>query len=140
MLRAELLPEAPPDLASDRIEIEYVSPLAKAQKQSEVQGVVRMIEMMQPIASLDPAALDHIDTDGLARHVINVLGVPASVVRGGFEVQMIREQRAQQQQQQAAMQQEMAAAEAAGKAAPAVKAAADLPAEMGAPPLEVVGG
>jgi len=139
MLRAELLPEAPPDLANDRIEIEYVSPLAKAQKQSEVQGVVRMIEMMQPIASLDPAALDHIDTDGLARHVINVLGVPASVVRGAFEVEMIRAQRAQQQQQQAEMQQQMAAAEAAGKAAPAVKAAADLPAEMGAPPLEAVG-
>jgi len=139
MLRAEQLPEAPPDLANDRIEIEYVSPLAKAQKQSEVQGVVRMIEMMQPIASLDPAALDHIDTDGLARHVINVLGVPASVVRGAFEVEMIRAQRAQQQQQQAEMQQQMAAAEAAGKAAPAVKAAADLPAEMGAPPLEAVG-
>ena len=134
MLRNKQLPEAPPDLANDRIEIEYVSPLAKAQKQTEVQGVVRMLEMMQPIASLDPGALDHIDTDGLAKHVISVLGIPASVVRGEFEVAMIREQRAQQQQQQAEMQQAMALAEGAGKAAPAVKAVGE--ATAGAPPLE----
>ena len=126
MLKNNQLPEAPPYLAGDRIEVEYVSPLAKAQRQSEVQGVVRMIEMIQPIASMDPAALDHIDIDGLARHVIKVLGIPATVIRSDIEVMMLREQRAQQQQQQAEMQQAAMAAEAAGKAAPAVKAVNEM--------------
>jgi len=126
MLRNKQLPEAPSYVANDRVEVEYVSPLAKAQRQSEVQGVVRMIEMMQPIASMDPTALDHIDVDGLARHVIKVLGIPATVIRSDIEVMMLREQRAQQQQQQAEMQQAAMAAEAAGKAAPAVKAVNEM--------------
>ena len=126
MLRNKQLPEAPPYVANDRVEVEYVSPLAKAQRQSEVQGVVRMIEMMQPIASMDPTALDHIDVDGLAKHVIKVLGIPATVIRSDIEVMMLREQRAQQQQQQAEMQQAAMAAEAAGKAAPAVKAVNEM--------------
>ena len=138
MLRNKLLPEAPPELAADNIEIEYVSPLAKAQKQSEVQAVVRMLEMMQPIAQLDPGVLDHLDTDGLARHVIKVLGIPAQVVRGEFEINQIRQQRQQKEQQQAEMQQAQMAAEAAGKAAPAVKAAQGMMEEGGPPPLEAV--
>ena len=138
MLRNKLLPEAPPELAADNIEIEYVSPLAKAQKQSEVQAVVRMLEMMQPIAQLDPGVLDHLDTDGLARHVIKVLGIPAQVVRGEFEINQIRQQRQQKEQQQAEMQQAQMAAEAAGKAAPAVKAAQGMMEEGGPQPLEAV--
>ena len=136
MLRNKQLPEAPPYLAGDRIEVEYVSPLAKAQRQSEVQGVVRMIEMIQPIASMDPAALDHIDIDGLAKHVIKVLGIPATVIRSDIQVAMLREQRAQQQQQQAEMQQAAMAAEAAGKAAPALEAVNDM--QPAAPPLGAV--
>ena len=136
MLKNNQLPEAPPYLAGDRIEVEYVSPLAKAQRQSEVQGVVRMIEMIQPIASMDPAALDHIDIDGLAKHVIKVLGIPATVIRSDIQVAMLREQRAQQQQQQAEMQQAAMAAEAAGKAAPALEAVNDM--QPAAPPLGAV--
>ena len=136
MLKNNQLPEAPPYLAGDRIEVEYVSPLAKAQRQSEVQGVVRMIEMIQPIASMDPAALDHIDIDGLAKHVIKVLGIPATVIRSDIQVASLREQRAQQQQQQAEMQQAAMAAEAAGKAAPALEAVNDM--QPAAPPLGAV--
>jgi hypothetical protein len=122
LLRAKQLPVPPPELELDTVEIEYVSPLAKAQKQSEVQSVVRMIEMLQPLMGVDPSVIDHIDIDGLARHTIKVLGIPATVVRGQFEIAQIRQQRAAQQAQQQQMQQEMAAAEMAQKSAPAIKA------------------
>ena len=95
-----------------------------------------MIEMIQPIASMDPAALDHIDIDGLAKHVIKVLGIPATVIRSDIQVASLREQRAQQQQQQAEMQQAAMAAEAAGKAAPALEAVNDM--QPAAPPLGAV--
>ena len=118
MLKAKQLPPAPPGLGD--VEIEYVSPLAKAQKQSEVQGIVRMIEMMQPLAGIDPSVIDHLDADGLAKHVIKVLGMPASVVRGEREIQTIREEREAQQAQQQEMAQAAQMAQAAGQAAPAL--------------------
>lgn len=122
LLRAKQLPVPPPEIELDTVEIEYVSPLAKAQKQSEVQSVIRMIEMLQPLMGVDPTVIDHIDIDGLARHTIKVLGIPATVVRGKFEIAQLRQQRAAQQAQQAQMQQDMAMAEMAQKSAPAIKA------------------
>ena len=120
MLRAKQLPAPPPDMMGMDLEIEYVSPLAKAQKQSEVQAVVRMLEMMQPLAGIDPTILDYIDSDGLAKHVIKVLGIPAAVVRGDREIALLREDRAAQQQQQQEMAQMAQMAQAAGQAAPAM--------------------
>ena len=89
--------------------------------------------MMQPLAGIDPTILDYLDTDGLAKHVIKVLGIPASVVRGENEIAILREDRAAQQQQQQEMQQTMQMAQAAGQAAPAM----DSVAEMGGPPQEM---
>ncbi len=140
MLRAKQLPPAPPMLDAANINIEYVSPLAKAQKQSEVQGVVRMIEMLQPLMGIDPSVIDHIDIDGLARHTIKVLGIPATVVRGSMEIEGLRAERQQQQQEQAQMQQAMQAAEAAGNAAPALKAVDGMSDETGAALQAVAGG
>ena len=140
MVRNKQLPVAPPMIDVADISIEYVSPLAKAQRQSEVQGLVRMLEMFQPLMSLDPGIIDHIDSDGLARHVIKVLGIPASVTRGDLEIASIRAQRQQQQQQQAEMQQAMAAAEAAGNAAPALKAVDGMSDETGMALQAITGG
>jgi hypothetical protein len=140
MVRNKQLPVAPPMFDVADISIEYVSPLAKAQRQSEVQGLVRMLEMFQPLMSLDPGIIDHIDSDGLARHVIKVLGIPASVTRGDLEIAAIRAQRQQQQQQQAEMQQAMATAEAAGNAAPALKAVDGMSDETGMALQAMAGG
>jgi hypothetical protein len=140
MLRSKQLPVAPPMLDAADVAIEYVSPLAKAQKQTEVQAMVRMLELLQPLMALDPAIVDHIDADGLAKHLIKVLGIPASVTRGEREVAAIRAQRQQQQQQQAAMQEAMQVAEAAGNAAPAVKAVDGLSDETGMALQAIAGG
>ena len=45
MLREGQLPEAPPVLQGQPIEIEYVSPLARAQRQSELQSILRLLEI-----------------------------------------------------------------------------------------------
>jgi len=140
MLRGKQLPAAPPMLDAADVGIEYVSPLAKAQKQTEVQAMVRMLELLQPLMELDPGIVDHIDSDGLAKHVIKVLGIPASVTRGTLEVGAIRAQRQQQQQEQAEMQQAMQLAEAAGNAAPAVKAVDGLSDESGMALQAIAGG
>ena len=107
------------------IEIEYVSPLAQAQKHGDVQSVVRLLEMLQPLMGISPDIIDYIDNDGLAKHVLRILGVPATVIRGSEEIEDLRDERQVQQMEQAQQQQQMMEAEAAGKAAPALAVAND---------------
>ena len=120
--RQKAFEPAPASLQDDSIDIEYVSPLAKAQRSSEIQGVMQMTEFLMPLMQVDQTVIDHIDMDGLAKHIIKVTGTPATVVRGKGEIAGLRDQRAQQQQQQTEMAQASQMAEAAGAAAPALRA------------------
>ena len=120
--RQKAFEPAPASLQDGTIDIEYVSPLAKAQRSSEIQGIMQMTEFLMPLMQVDQTIIDHVDMDGLAKHIIKVTGTPATVVRGEGEVSGIRDQRAQQQQQQVEMAQASQMAEAAGAAAPALRA------------------
>lgn len=116
-----LFPAAPEVLQDVDIDIEYVSPIAKAQKQGDVREAMQLLELLGPMAQLDQGVLDYIDADGMAQHLMEILSVPATTTRGEIEVAQIREQRAQMQQEMMQQQQLMAEAEAAGKAAPALR-------------------
>ena len=111
----------PESLRGGDIDIEYVSPLAKAQRSGDVQSVMQMFEFLAPLMQLDPSVVDYLDMDGLAQHVIKVTGTPAVVTRGEGEVAELRQQRAAQQAQQQEMMMLQQAAQAAGQAAPALK-------------------
>ena len=122
LFRKKAFAPPPEFLAAKEIEIEYVSPLAKAQRFGDVQSAMRLFEMLAPLAQIDPAVFDHVDMDGLAKYIIRILGVPAETVLSDEQVAMARRQRAQQQQQAAEQQEAVETAEAMGKAAPMVKA------------------
>jgi hypothetical protein len=122
LTRQNALPPVPEFLVGMPLAIQYVSPLAKAQKLGDLQSVLRTMEILQPFASVDPSVLDYLDTDGLALHVMDVLGVPARVRKGQEEVQQMREERQQQQQANQQQEQAMQGAQMAGQAAPMVKA------------------
>jgi hypothetical protein len=96
--------------------------MAKAQRSSDVQSAMQLFGFLQPLMQIDPSVIDYLDIDGLSEHIIKVTNVPATVVRGKSEVEELRQQRASQQQQQAEMQQTMQLSEAAGNAAPALRA------------------
>ena len=117
---------APAALRDGNIDIEYVSPLAKAQRSGDVQGILQMIEFLMPLMNLDQSVGDYLDTDGLAKHIIKVTGTPATVVRGDGEVLGLRQQRAQAMQAEAELQAAQQIAEAAGNAAPAVRAVDEI--------------
>ena len=120
--RQKVFQPAPEFMQNQDLEIEYVSPLAKAQRQGDIQNMTRLFELMQPIMQLSPDTMDHIDADGVAKHLIKILGVPATAVRGGQEIALMREQRAEAQAQMAEQQELMQTAEAAGNAAPMLRA------------------
>jgi hypothetical protein len=121
LLRKKQMPLAPEILQGQDIEIEYVSPLARAQRTGDVQSAVRALEILAPLNQIAPV-LDYLDTDGFVKHVSQVLGVPAKILRSNEEVAEIRNQRAQAEAQAAQLAQAQQEANIAQAAAPMVKA------------------
>ena len=120
MLRNRLFREAPPILANQEIDIEYVSPMALAQKGQELQNVMRGLELFGSLAQTMPV-MDYIDENGLVKQLVQTLGLPARMIKSDKEVQGIRMERQEAQQQQMQMQQQMAESEMAKNAAPLAK-------------------
>ena len=120
MLRKGRLDVPPEELQGQDIDIEYVSPLAKAQKLTDLQSMMRGLEVLLQLGQSLPV-MDYIDDDGLVKYLVDVAGMPAKVIKSNEEVAALREQQAQQQAQLAQQQQEMMNAEQAQKAAPLLK-------------------
>lgn len=88
-----------------RIDIDYLGPLAQAQKRLfKSQGILQGMEMLLPMAQLKPEVLDNFDFDFIARELSDAVGMPEKSKLPMKLVQAVREQRAQQQQ--AIMEQE----------------------------------
>ena len=120
MLRNKQFLQAPEILANQEVDIEYVSPMAMAQKGQELQSLMRGLELFGQIGQIAPVQ-DYIDEEGLIKQIIRITGLPARMIRGDKEVKLIREQRAAAQAQQAQMMQAMQEAKVAKDAAPMVR-------------------
>ena len=121
MIRKNIFLPAPEFLAGKDIEIEYVSPLAKAQKSSELQSIMRGIEIMGSLANVAPV-FDYINFDKLVKHLLDIVGVPQKVLKPQAQVNAERQQKQQQQEQAMQMQQLQQIAQAGGQVAPLAKA------------------
>ena len=128
MLRNKLLLPAPEILANQEIDIEYVSPMALAQRSQELQSLVRGLELFAQIGQIAPVQ-DYIDENGLVKNIIKLLGLPARMIKSDKQVAAMREERAMAQAQQAQMMQAMQEAKIAKDAAPMVKELNNGPAE-----------
>lgn len=124
MLRNGELPVPPESLQGQDIDIEYVSPLAKAQKMTDLQSMMRGLEIMLQLAEVAPV-MDYLDENGLVKYLIDVAGIPARVIRSDDEVADIRKQQAEQAQLMADQQQQAQSAETMQKSAPMIKALAE---------------
>ena len=121
LLRKKIFRQAPQFLAGQDIQIEYVSPLAKAQRSSELQSVMRAIEIFGSLSKISPV-FDHIDIDALVTYLADIVGVPAKVLNSQAQVNAIRQKKQQEMMQQQQMQQMQQIAQAGGAVAPLVKA------------------
>lgn len=93
------LGEVPRDLAEFPLSPEYQSPLARAQKQEDVDQMVQFEQQLIPMAQVDPDIVDLYDMDKAARKKSQLLGVPTDVMRSDKEVQKLRRKRAEREQQ-----------------------------------------
>ena len=108
--RANKLPEMPEIVAEmeGRVEIEYISPIAKTQEASNVASIERYLMMVGNLAQIFPEAADIPDIDEAMRQVQRMLGVSAKLSKDQGQIDKTRNDRAKQQQamqQGAAMEQ-----------------------------------
>jgi hypothetical protein len=101
------LPPVPEILMGRSYNVEYISPLAKAQRMSDIQSVNDFLMSLQVLAAVNPEVIDIVDFDKAGRNLGAKYNVDSEILRSDDEVKEIRQARAQQQQ----MAQEIAMAE-----------------------------
>jgi hypothetical protein len=94
MYRAGAFPPPPEELAeAPELRVEYVSPLARAQRASEGGAIMRTVEAMGPLAQVKPEVMDNFDFDAIARGLAEAFGMPASMLRAPEKVMEQRQAR-----------------------------------------------
>ena len=92
------IPPPPPELRDADIEIEYVSPLIRAQQSQKIQEMLQAVQEVNMIGQVFPQVMDILDGDALARNVLENRGVPQSCIRAVQEVMQLRQQKMQAQE------------------------------------------
>jgi hypothetical protein len=93
----------PPQLAGAALRVEYLSPIAVAQRTSQLDVVARLIQTAQALGTVDQAAPKVLDADAILRLTARDLHAPAIALKSPEQVQAERQA---EQQAQAAMMQE----------------------------------
>jgi hypothetical protein len=120
--RRDLLPPPPADLEGVNLSIDYVSPVARAQKAQTVFNFGRLLEQMIPLANIKPEMFDNIDADATFRWAHAALDGPMETLVDEEKMEEIRQARAEQQQQMVQAEQQAQGAAAAKDAAQAAQA------------------
>ena len=111
LTRRGQLPMAPTEFEGQQLAVDYVTPVARAQKAQLVFNLSRFLEQMVPLANLKPEMLDNLDFDATFRWAHSTLDAPMMTLTNMESMAQQRQQRAQQVQ--AMMEQEQANAQAA---------------------------
>ena len=98
LVENDQLPEPPEAIIGKNLNVEYISVLAKQQKNASMQGIVNCVTQIGALAQLNPEALDKIDTDAVIDELADMNGVPPSLIVSGNRLALIRQNRAAQQQ------------------------------------------
>ena len=102
--RAGVLAPPPEELRNREIQVRYVSPISRSQRQGEAESFAAAMAYITPLLQASPQALDNFNADEIVRDSQEVFGYPQSYLRDEKEVQAIRKQRAEAQQAAAAAQ------------------------------------
>jgi hypothetical protein len=116
LARSGALPPMPPQLieAGGEFDIQYEGPLARAQRAEQAVGLSNTLNILTPVAQIDPTIMDRFNFDEITRDVaLDINGMPATWLNDDKTLAAIRAGRKQQQDMQTMI-----------KAAPAASAAA----------------
>jgi hypothetical protein len=132
LARAGVLPDMPEALVErgGDVEIEYVSPLNRAQRAEEGVAILRTIEAVSPLAQIDPSVMMIFKPDEIARQLSEINGVPAKILRSKEEVDAMKAQQQQEIQAQQLLQAAPIAANSAKTLAETAALAGQIPAAL----------
>lgn len=122
-------------LNGQEVKIEYISPLAQAQKMSSLVNIEQYFAFIMSLAQANPNIVNKFNFEEAANTYGVNLGVPAKIIRSDDEYQEILAQQAQAQAEQEQQMQLMQAAQLAPQMASAAKQATDA-ANDGNPALQ----
>jgi len=115
------LPQVPEQLLDVEYVVDYISPLAKAQKYQEINSIQQLMALVGNMAQVFPSVLDKIDSDKTIDDAADIYGVNPELVRDGDEVSQMREERAEEEQAQKEMMMAQQVAETAKTGTEAMK-------------------
>lgn len=122
-LRAGAFAPAPASLRNRVLSVQYLSPIARAQKATDIAAMDRYeLSLANAAALKGEDALDMYDWDAAARKRAELLGVPLDLIPDETAVEERRAQRAEREEAAATANIAMQAASMAQKQAPAVTA------------------
>lgn len=101
LYRNGYLPEPPQILQGQDLDVVYLSPLAKVQRESEMVSLTSFLNTTAGIAAVKPGVLDKIDEDKTIDIIARIKGVSPEIIRSQKEVEDMRMKRAEAQAAQA---------------------------------------
>lgn len=124
LAEAGMFPPAPASLAGAELDVQFVSPLAQAQRGIGINAIDRFLQTVGAISGMKPNASDVVDEDETVRLYADILGIDPDLLKDPETVAKLREARAAQQ---AAMEQAEALQKVTGAQKSAAEAAAAAP-------------
>lgn len=111
MARAGIFPPAPPEIANQHINIDFVSMLAQAQDALQAASIERVLGLAGNLVAVEPGVMDNIDVDFSIDKYANLLNNDPRMIRSPDAVMKRRDERAKSQAaaQQAAIAEQLSA-------------------------------
>ncbi len=108
--------QPPRSLRGRNIGAQMTGPLSRMRRAKEAEATIQMLNIMAPLAQIDPTVVDSIEPDATTRGLAEILGVPKSFIRTTEQVAEVRKARQEQQAlaNQAAVAKDLAAASKSG--------------------------
>ncbi len=92
-------PAPPPELSQQPLRVEYVSPIAVAQKSSQLDSIMRLVQTQMQLLQADPTMPRVIDGEGVLRLVARDLNTPAVALKSPEVLKAEQDAQAQAQAQ-----------------------------------------
>jgi len=114
----DLLGEVPEILDGVELDVVYSSPVARAQRVSELESIEGALSASIPVVQMLPEAMDNLDPDAYVRLQFKLRGANQSVLRTKSQMEELRQAKAEAQQQALQQQQQATQVDQAAKLAP----------------------
>ena len=89
------IPPPPEAIQDQELDIVYISPLAKAQRETEIYSIQSFLGDVAAIAQYKPAALDLVNEDSIVRSIAMIRGINPEALNGEDAVAAFRQMQAE---------------------------------------------